>query len=213
MLIQYDTWQQARENTKMLPDHVMVFANAPTKIVRQNIVRMKNTDACGITHWNRHLGKEISPYLMIADQSTKESSLRLLQFKIFHNIVATNANLHRWKIKDTKQCDFCQEIDTIEHMFSLCSKLRGFWDYVSSWIYCETHTKIKLSTENIILGLLASDFPNVKKTHLHMINHIILIAKFSINKMRFGENKNVFIIFDLEVSYRLNKEYYTQQNN
>ena len=205
--IQHSIWAQAKENSETLPDNVLMMANAPNKIVRQCIVRGKKAEACGISHWNRILGIDVSPYLMIAEMSTKESRLRLLQYKIIHNIVATNVNLNRWKIKQNDKCTTCEELDTIQHMFSHCRNLNGFWDYVSSRIYGETNKKIKLTTNNIILGILESELQNCQKD-LNLINHIILIAKYSINKMRFGEIKNIFIIFDMEISYRLHQRHY-----
>ena len=196
------TLQNAKEKAKVWSDNTQLLANASTRIVRHHIVRTNKKEVNGLQYWNRIIGRDISPYLMTAEHSTKESSLRLLQFKIIHNIIATNVALNRWKLKDTNKCDACNELDTVKHMFARCRNLNGFWDHVTSLISRETKIKINLSTHNIILGVIKSDHPSIKTKCLKVINEIILIAKFSINKMRFGEFKNVFIIFDTEYSFR-----------
>ena len=60
--------------------------------------------------------------------TTKETKLRVLQWKILHKILPTNHYLHRVKITGNSTCDFCDNQDTIE----------------ATDRYCKTQTNIKI---------------------------------------------------------------------
>ena len=84
--------------------------------------------------WKRKLDADISYYYDIAIKTTKESRLRLLHFKILHNIYPTNILLHKMKIKPSKFCEHCQVPDFIDHFFSDCALIYDFWKHISNYI-------------------------------------------------------------------------------
>ena len=53
----------------------------------------------------------------------KETKLIQLQWKILHNIYPTNILLHKIGIKLSERCDFCEEIDVVEHTFFRCERV------------------------------------------------------------------------------------------
>jgi len=59
--------------------------------------------------------------------ATREIKLSMFQFKINHNILATNVTLYKYKLSDTEMCPFCKvERHTIQHFFVNCDKAMSF---------------------------------------------------------------------------------------
>ena len=50
--------------------------------------------------------------------------------KITHRILACNYNLEIWNIRQNNRCDYCKEIDTIEHMLIYCKETYIFWQQI-----------------------------------------------------------------------------------
>ena len=56
------------------------------------------------------------------------------QFRINHNILATNYFLKKFKIIDDANCNFCQnENEYIEHIFWGCENVQNLLEQVNSW--------------------------------------------------------------------------------
>ena len=74
-----------------------------------------------------HISEELmSEYYSLNFQSTVESKLRSLQYKILQRILQTNKFLIIYKINDNL-CYFCNnEIETLEHLFWLCPVTNNF---------------------------------------------------------------------------------------
>ena len=152
--------------------------------------------------WHRKFGIDIRGHFAIAHEATTESRLRILHFKILHNIYPTNILLHKMKLKTNDKCEECQTTDYMEHFFFQCKKLNGFWQYVSTTIYKTTHCKIQLSETTALFGIAKPNYPLLSTKQLNKINHILLIAKMCISKIRYGKSKNPFITLDMELSIR-----------
>ena len=104
--------------------------NYSNKVLRKRIADYSGVTICGRGFWRRIFGVDILDNFKIAFNSTKESRLRLLHFKILHNIYPTNILLHRMGIKGSDQCDFCPQREVVEHMFIYCPRLEGFWSMI-----------------------------------------------------------------------------------
>ena len=105
-------------------------------------------------------------------------------------------------ISETEKCTFCKETDFIEHFFIDCKQLNAFWRHVSNVITEMTSHLIPLSTEIILFGARKPDVPNIPRRCLKALNHIILIAKMSISKFKYGKMHNLFTIFEIELNLR-----------
>ena len=85
--------------------------------------------------WENRLGKKLHSNtwnnILIG---LKETKLREVQWKIVHNIYPTNILLNKMGIKSSEKCDFCDEVDVVEHMFFRCKRLQTFWTDVSKRI-------------------------------------------------------------------------------
>ena len=167
----------------------------------RNIIGDKETTICGRGFWRRKLDIDILDHFKVAINSTQESRLRILHFKILHNIYPSNILLFKMKIKDSQQCDFCGGIDYIEHMFIHCPRLRGYWENVFNVILARINLHVTRSVKNILFGLTKTETQfNVKQ--LRIINHIILIAKMCISKTKANNTINTFMTFENELSAR-----------
>ena len=68
---------------------------------------------------------------------TEDNHIRNFQFKITHRLLACNYNLHIWKIRRDNICDYCQEVDTIEHFLVNCNNTYSFWRQIfNGWAAC-----------------------------------------------------------------------------
>ena len=154
--------------------------------------------------WKRKLEVDITEHYDIAVNATKESRLRLLHFKILHNIYPTNILLSKMKIKPSALCENCQVSDYIEHFFYECDLTQFFWNQVNNFIRTKFNVDISLNKKNILMGLSYNEFPTLKRTTSDLINSIILIGKLCISKFRYGKIKNLPLIFEIEYSLRYN---------
>ena len=122
-------------------------------IIRERIENFKNT-MCNENFWKRRLDIDITKKYIIANNATQESRLRLLHFKILHNIYPTNHLLFKMKLRSNVLCENCQVPDFIEHFFVECESIRNFWNHISSYIKSSLNVSITLSTGDI------QSFPN-----------------------------------------------------
>ena len=174
------------------------------KEIRADILRQKNLNICGVSFWKNRYSFNISQKFNLAALATKESRLRLLHFKILHNIYPTNIHLKRMKIKATDLCEVCNTRDYVEHFFVKCKKLKGFWLNVQNEILKLTDARIELTDEIILTGICKTD-RNLSEQAKNKANHIILIAKMSISKMRYRKDnyvRDVFRIFEEDMMIR-----------
>ena len=195
------------------PSHLIAISNLDTSLqdlsisnkkLRHSIVSMSNTVICGRNFWKNKLGFDISGLYGMAKNATCESRLRLLHFKILHNIYPSNILLNRMGISQSELCDHCGAKDVIEHMFIYCKLLNGFWDRVFNEIFLYTSCKFEKSDSNILFGLKYCQ--NISNSDTNIANHILLVAKLCVSKVRYGEQKNINIVFDTEISVR--KKYF-----
>ena len=185
-------------------DKIKILNTCNAKI-RTLISEDKENTICGRNFWEHKTGVDITPFYKMAKNATKESKLRLLHFKILHNIFPSNILLNRMGIKDSELCDICGVKDFIEHMFINCNALKGFWKRVFQLIKLHTNEHFPISDNNILFGLDYKSFKCVK-SKIDIANHILLIAKMSISKLRYGKINNILLIFEAEMSIR--KKYF-----
>ena len=61
----------------------------------------------------------------------KEIKLKEFNFKMLHGILPCNANLSKWKIKQSSECDLCLAPQTIEHLLFDCEHVKKIWNIVN----------------------------------------------------------------------------------
>ena len=202
-----DNWKSKLNNTnnilsQNLPSTDYTILKLNNYELRNLIISLKTNSKCNEQFWERKLGFEVSKHYDIAYKATKESRLRLLHFKIMHNIYPTNILLYKMKVRPNILCNVCKVTDFIEHFFVECQQIEGFWNFVSSYIKYMINIQVKLNTKDILLGLTYSDHNNIKREDIDYINYIILLGKHCISKLKYGNINSIYLVFELELSLR-----------
>ena len=61
-----------------------------------------------------------------------DSRLRWLQYRITHGFLVTNSWLQRVGIKDDDTCMYCDQVETIAHLYTGCDVMNLLWDDISA---------------------------------------------------------------------------------
>ena len=153
--------------------------------------------------WNKKYKIKIDKEVWkIAINATKETRLRVLHWKLIHNIYPTGTTLKKIKLRETELCPYCHIPDHIEHFFIQCSKVRELWKEVNNIINVITEKKLNLTDQIILTGAKTSDFPDIQAKEINKINAVILIAKMCIGKYKYGKGYNLLATFENESSLR-----------
>jgi DNA-directed RNA polymerase subunit M/transcription elongation factor TFIIS len=140
------------------------------------------------------------PYIV-----TRSTTIQSMQFKILHKIINCNYWLNKIKIKDTSQCRFCNNIETIEHYFYACPITKQFWTALLGWWNVNTDTNItQLIEKDVILGYLYADGNNIA------LNCCILIGKSMIYKSKSNNKQPDIYSFHYDLKTYIEIERYVQ---
>ena len=103
---------------------------------------------------------------------TRETKLRVFQFKFLHRRMATNDFLCKIGIKQVDSCSFCEETtETLVHLFWNCKYTQAFWKKLLEWMSQNiVNLKDSAFSPFLCLGLVE----NVSNVLLH---HLLLIAR------------------------------------
>ena len=178
--------------------------------LRKLLLSHKNITRCNEKFWKRKFDVDILKHYMSAYKATKESKLRLLHFKLMHNIYPTNILLYKMKVRPNILCNNCQVPDFLEHFFVECQLICDFWKHVSSHIRSVMNLGLKLSTKDILLGLEYSEHNDLRKKDINYINYVILLGKLCVSKFKYGEYKSIYLIFESELNLRQKHLKYNQ---
>ena len=114
--------------------------------------------------------KEMSEYFTLNFLCTNENKMRSFQYKILQHSLTTNKFLNICKIGEDK-CYFCKtEVETLEHLFWDCSKIKKFWASIVELLepYIKLHDVI--DNKSVLLGTKYGQ-NNI------LVNHIINITR------------------------------------
>ena len=113
--------------------------------------------------------------------------LQTFQYKLLNRIINCRYNLCKWSVLPSGICNYCTEIDTIEHHFYYCSISRTFWSKVFNWLQNIMGCKIHLSLCEVLFGIINYCFGDVEV--FTALNVLILIGKWYINKCKTTEKE------------------------
>ena len=138
---------------------------------------------------------------LLAIETTHESRLRELNWKILCNIYPTNILLTKLGIAPNNKCSFCTDtVDYIEHFFVECHKICKVWKLVADRFYVKFGVNVRISNEEALLGIIRKD--GFSKAMLKYINHLILVAKMCVGKYKYGTPSDITFMFDKECIIR-----------
>ena len=173
------------------------------RVLRVMIVKETNIQPNGVYFWERHKNITIDgEKWLIARTCTAETRLRVLHWKILHNIYPGNKELKKMKIKQTDICSFCTEVDTIEHFFYECIKVKQLWKDIEHILSTKLNKAIKLTENAIMIGLTYENRAHITRKEVEYINYILLIAKMSIGRFKYGKACNLAHTFESECKLR-----------
>jgi len=155
---------------------------------------------CSSAFWKRKFDIDISSEIwLLPSQVTKETRLRLLQWKIIHNIYPTNIMLAKMKVKETNKCSECNDtVDVIEHFFFECPKVLVFWSYIEAFVRNHFGVFLTCDVKIVLFGCLI----NYGEPTL-AINHILLLAKMCISIHKKTNSPRLLSdIFEEQLRYR-----------
>ena len=92
----------------------------------------------------------------------------------------------------SNKCNFCQSVDTLEHHLYQCKNSKIIWDKLEKWLLKNIQLKLNLKECEILFGI-----PHTPTPYLDLINFVILMTKWYINKQR-SDNKDLYFIELLE---------------
>ena len=100
------------------------------------------------------------------------------------------------KIKPSPICSFCDDMDSMEHFFFLCEKVKILWDEVTKEINLYMGLRITLTGKSIILGV--NEIMGISKRNLYQINNVINVAKLAISKYKYGPKRPILDIYFMD---------------
>ena len=84
----------------------------------------------------------------------KDRKLAETNFKILHNILPCNLNLHKWKLRLNNHCNICGDVETIRHLLFECVYVKDIWKKVETTLGC------KLTLSMVLFGLYVKEDVN-----------------------------------------------------
>ena len=152
---------------------------------------MHDSVSCAKGFWSRKFGLEIDEHIWsIPSLVAKETRLRVLHWKILHDIYPTNILLCKMKVRDDQMCSYCNDVvDYIEHFFFDCPTIKTFWNYIEQYILITFDIQTHLTVVDVLFGIKQHNYGKVKNK---LINHVILIAKMCI-RMYNNKKTNAFL--------------------
>jgi len=75
-----------------------------------------------------------------------------IQCKLLHIIIATNENLFTWKLSNSPCCNFCNEIETVDHFVIECKCLDNCWTRISYVFKSCGVSKQVISLQYLVIG-------------------------------------------------------------
>ena len=76
--------------------------------------------------------------------------------------MATNSRLYQMNIKDTENCEYCQQRETNVHAFVLCERSTNFWrEEISNFLTRLGYRNFRLEHKILIFGDTEMDFCSI----------------------------------------------------
>ena len=128
--------------------------------------------------------------MTLIKRATNESKLIAFQYKLLHNIVPNRYNLKKWKIREDSTCKYCQNDETLLHMYAECPETKRIMTEVLNMI-----RKDRLDVKTFLFGSMSESD-----------THIFLITKWLIWKSRFYDIKLHINMIKSEIKIRINTD-------
>jgi hypothetical protein len=117
-------------------------------------------------------------YYVLPFKCLKDTTLIWFQYRLLHRILATNTFLYMINYSDSNKCTFCNKLlETLQHLFYDCDKVRELWKSLETWIFHKTGFRISLTKNIVIFGMIDDKLAQ-------NINWLIINIKYYIYTMK-----------------------------
>ena len=174
-------------------------------IGRKSLMRLikVNERSFILNMWKRKFDIDIeNEHWLVPTLATRETRLRILQWKCLHNIYPTNVHLFKMKLKNTETCEWCEEIDHSDHAFFYCNKMKPLWNEIENYFSAKTKNIHRIKKQDVMFGILKYQ-TDLKIKHLNLLNQLILIGKLTISKFRYGNRSDLIYMLHRELMLRV----------
>ena len=155
-----DTWLRWIQNGERQTEYPICEAekfNCKPKFIKKLLRDQREIiTPIASTFWTRKFGIEINEKTWEnAILHTKETRLRVLQWKILHNIYPTNILLNKMNVTENNKCSYCPYIvDYLENFFFDCTEVQSMWKFVEQKFLLETNVIINQSATDVLFWCL-----------------------------------------------------------
>ena len=129
--------------------------------------------------------QECSKLYELPFKVTLDTKLRWLQYRILHGILVTNSWLCKVGIKDSGKCTYCNQDESIVHLYSSCHVINMFWDNIVTNI--DVMPKSLTAFEKL--------YAYNGKTNYILTNQLLIIARYCIYVCSRAGNVPSFVMF------------------
>ena len=166
------------------------------KQIRNILITLDKSTPWSHRFWKRKFNYDIDDKdWQMSFKYTDESRLRVLQWKILHNIYPTNILLCKMRITENNFCSYCADtVDFIEHFFFFCPVVLKFWKDVEQFLLKRIGINVKLGITDVIFGIKDKKEISLESQRKDT-NHIILIGKMCISI--FKKTNSYALIYDI----------------
>ena len=107
--------------------------------------------------WSENLNDEIrldtlSNSFKNATKYSPSVYQHLIQFELLHRRTVHNKLLHKMGISTTPNCLFCNDLETIEHVYIECPNAIHLWQETENWVKTLHYPHFKISDTEKIFG-------------------------------------------------------------
>jgi hypothetical protein len=141
-------------------------------------------------YWNQRLHETINwkSWYHIIHKSVVDNKIKQFKIKLLHNLIPTNLNLFKWKVKDSPLCAHCKEVEDYEHFFIHCPSLSLFWDTI---IELFKHCGINRISKNIKFILIGY---KIDQKEYNAVNVVLSQISYCIYKTYFISERRSYYI-------------------
>ena len=127
---------------------------------------------------------------------------RCFQYKVIQNILPTNSNLYKMKLRTSPSCDHCSHPhENLFHLLHDCPSTQVFWQRVISWWTEKRSENVILSALDILHGY------KPESNTFQALNHYVIIAKYHIFLSWLNKTSPSFEIFSLLLNEKILREH------
>ena len=118
-----------------------------------------------------------------------------IQYKVWHERVATNTRLCHMGIKNSELCAYCQQRETNAHAFVDCDRATTFWREITIFLQRFGYQNFRLEKITVIFGEFEMDL---------FFNMVLIIGKKLIYQNR--ENRASYSMVHFERMLEMKRE-------